>query len=504
MGAVPIPRIRFARRKCPLTGWPMPGPAGYGPPPSGVLLPPGLKVAGLGTRLRAWVIDGFIFGTFHVAFWLVAGVTGAIAINPAAEAEMQTTPFASPTVTPYLTNLTLLAVLMVGFTLLNVIYAAVCWAKFRGLPGHRMLSIDVAAKATGRNLGGGRALARSVFAIGIPTAAGAALIWTVLAMVASVPWADVQNPQEGGPATAWSGILMAEMLLAAGWPFLILISTAASPAKQGLHDRVAKSLVVVQDMVSWTGQARWAAQAPWTGQNPWPGQAPQSGQSPWPGSGPQPGIVPTGFQNQANESAQDQRPDELPPDQSSRRTAPGPTDLGSTGSAWSAPQADTTSPTKTMSVTVGRRIGAYLLDCAVVFTLYAIIGVIAVSLAGPTMKTLDERAGILIGLAAGLVQLSYFVVGWALLRGTLGQLIMHVRVTDATSGKAVGWMDSIARWAVMQGPFALVTIVPAGASEFVMTGAAAWTLYLLYSTITHPDQRGLHDRFVNSKVTLEA
>jgi len=74
----------------------MPGPGGFGRPPSGVLLPPGLKIAGLGTRMRAWVIDGFIFGTFHVAFWLVAGVTGAITVNPAAEAEMQATPFASP------------------------------------------------------------------------------------------------------------------------------------------------------------------------------------------------------------------------------------------------------------------------------------------------------------------------------------------------------------------------------------------------------------------------
>ena len=156
-----------------------------------------------------------------------------------------------------------------------------------------------------------------------------------------------------------------------------------------------------------------------------------------------------------------------------------------------------------MSVTIGRRLGAYLLDCVVAFTLYVIIGMVAVSAAGPAAKTLDERTGILIGLGAGLLQLAYFVVGWALLRGTLGQLIMHVRVTDATSGKAVTWMDSVARWAVMQGPFALVTIVPGVASEFVMTGAAAWTLYLLYSTITHPDQRGLHDRFVNSKVTLE-
>jgi hypothetical protein len=487
----------------------MPGPGGFGRPPSGVLLPPGLKIAGLGTRMRAWVIDGFIFGTFHVAFWLVAGVTGAITVNPAAEAEMQATPFASPTVTPYLTNLTLLAVLMVGFTLLNVIYAAVCWARFRGLPGHRMLSIDVADKATGRNLGGGRALTRSVFVIGIPTAAGAALIWTVLAMVASVPWSDIQNPQEGGPAAAWSGILMAEMILAASWPFLILISTAASPVKQGLHDRVAKSLVVVRDMAAWAAPMPWTGQAPWPGQSPWTGQAPQSGQSPWPGSGPQPGIVPTGFQDRPVEQSPAELPGELPPDQSTWGAAPRPSDTGSTGSAgsagsaWPAAQADSTSPATTTSVTIGRRLGAYLLDCLLTFTVYAVLGVVAVSVAGPAVKTLDERTGILIGLGAGVLQLAYFVVGWALLRGTVGQRIMHVRVTDATSGKAVGWMDSIARWAMMQGPFALVTIVPGNASEYVMTGAAAWTLYLLYSTITHPDQRGLHDRFVNSKVTLE-
>jgi hypothetical protein len=80
---------------------------------------------------------------------------------------------------------------------------------------------------------------------------------------------------------------------------------------------------------------------------------------------------------------------------------------------------------------------------------------------------------------------------------------MHMRLDDATTGKALSWMDALVRWAVLQGPFALVMIVPEIARTPVLMAASGWAAYLLYTTITDPDVRGLHDRFLNSRVGLE-
>ena len=39
--------------------------------------------------------------------------------------------------------------------------------------------------------------------------------------------------------------------------------------------------------------------------------------------------------------------------------------------------------------------------------------------------------------------------------------------------------------------------------DVVILVASGWMLYLFYTTIVDPDQRGLHDKFLNSKVTQE-
>jgi uncharacterized RDD family membrane protein YckC len=116
---------------------------------------------------------------------------------------------------------------------------------------------------------------------------------------------------------------------------------------------------------------------------------------------------------------------------------------------------------------------------------------------------IDEKTSILMGLVGGLWQMAYFTVGWAVWRGTLGQRAMHLRVTDVTTGKGMSWMDALVRWAVIQGPFALVTIVPAVASVPVMFAAMLWVMYLLRTTQADPDLRGLHDKFLNTRVALE-
>jgi uncharacterized RDD family membrane protein YckC len=174
------------------------------------------------------------------------------------------------------------------------------------------------------------------------------------------------------------------------------------------------------------------------------------------------------------------------------------------GPAWTAPPADADAPATFHAATVGRRIGGYLIDCTLVYMVFSLIAAAVTASDLPSKATtIDERTFILIGLAGGLMQLVYFTASWAVWHGTLGQRVMHMRLDEATTGKALSWMDALVRWAVLQGPFALVMIVPEIARTPVLMAASCWAAYLLYTTITDPDVRGLHDRFLNSRVGLE-
>src|ERR1035437_9099346 len=194
-------------------------------------------------RLGAWLIDSIILAGFQLAVWRVAFALGAVPVNPEAERQIKASPLSLPTVAPYQTNLPLLAVLLAGFVVLSIAYAAFFWARFRGMPGQRLMSLQVGDAATGRNLTLKHAVARAVVAVGVPIAAGAGLFYGVLAFEASVPWSEIINTQTGGPAdariAAWSGALLLAVVAAVGWPVLLLIWTAMSPSRRGLHAGLA-------------------------------------------------------------------------------------------------------------------------------------------------------------------------------------------------------------------------------------------------------------------------
>ena len=463
---------------------------------AGIQLPPGLGLAGMGVRVGAWLIDSLILGAIHVGFWISILVAGVITIDPEAQRQMKASPLTMPTVAPYRANLTALAALMAVFVLLNVLYAAFFWWKLRGMPGQRLLALQVGAAATGRNLSLGRALIRSVVAVGIPMAAVAGLLFAVFALETSVPWPDLLDPKSGGPAEAWlskwSLPVDLALLGALGWPGLLLASTAASPKRQGLHDRLAGSLVV--------GKARAIPPSPfgyYSGYGPAygpPGAVPPGVVPPsaWP-----PGVVPPGA-----------APGDL------QAPAPGPADFqgappdapSSPGgiSPWLAPPDQSEARPALRIATVNRRLAAYMFDCVLVYGVYLMTASIVVAALMPSSATtLDERTFILLGLAGGLEQLLYFVSGWTLRRGTLGQRLFHLRVADVVSGKALGPIDALVRWAVLQGPFALASIVPGGVRDLTILVASGWMLYLYYTTITDPDQRGLHDRFPGTRVSQD-
>ena len=470
---------------------------------AGIDLPPGLGLAGMGSRVGAWLIDTLILGLLHACFWTAMVVAGVISIDPEAQRQMESSPLTLPTVAPYRVNLTVLAAMMTVFVILNVLYATVCWWKLRGMPGQRLLALQVGSAETGRNLTFGRALVRAVTALGIPLGAVAGLLLGVFALETSVPWQDLLNPTPGGPAEAWlskwSGLLDLAIVGALAWPALLLASSAVSRKRQGLHDRLAGSLVV--------GKIRAIAPAPYGN---YPGYGPVYG---LPGTVP-PGIVP---------------PNEWPPGVAAPGATPGedqvgpassggvdaptagpadadgaPTDGSSTpGGAppWLDPNAPSDRRSALRDTAMNRRLAAYAVDCVLVYVVYLLTAAIAIAAFIPSSTTtLEDRTLILLGLLGGLEQLLYFVFGWTLKKGTLGQQIFHLRVADVGTGKSLGPMDAVVRWAVLQGPFALASIVPGGVRDLTMLVAGGWMLYLYYTTMTDPDQRGIHDRFLNTRV----
>ena len=464
-------------------GWPTIGPQSS--------LPPGLRVAGMGVRLGAWLIDSLILGLAFVGIVLVAAAFGAIGINPEAERQLESAPGALPTVAPYVANLPLLAVFAGLLVLVNVGYATVLVARFRGLPGQLMLSLQVGDAATGRNLGLRRALLRTVLSIGIPSAGAAGFLYGIVALESSVPWSEVANPQPGGAAetwlAAWAGPILVAMLAFLIWPVVLLIWTATSSTRQGLHDVAARSQVVGR-APALVGFGYSAGQTPGYPPGGWP-----------PGFVPPPGGWPA-----VNQSADATSDAPAAPDAPVVLPAPDRAPL------WSRSGDGKVTPSKVRGATVGRRTAAYLMDSVVVYLVFGLLQAIllatvlkSVAPADSSQAVFDERTSILVGLLGGLLQVIYFVPTWALLRGTMGQRLMHIEVADATTGKALGWMDAFLRWAIMQGPIALVTIVPEVARAPVVFVATAWVFYLYYSMQTNRNWQGLHDRFVNSRVAQE-
>ncbi|MGD0121090.1 MAG: RDD family protein [Candidatus Limnocylindrales bacterium] len=468
---------------------------------AGIQLPPGLGLAGVGVRAGAWLIDTLILGVLHAGFWILVVVAGVVTIDPEAQRQMEASPLMLPTVAPYRVNLTQLAAMMTVFVILNVLYATFFWWKLRGMPGQRLLALQVGSAATGRNLSFGRAVIRAVTAVGIPMATVAGLLFAVFALEASVPWQDLLDAKPGGPAEAWlskwSLPLDLALLGAVAWPGLLLASMAASPRRQGLHDRLAGSLVV--------GKTRAIPPTPY-GYYPGYGSAYGSPGTILPGTVP-PGVVPPGAWP-PGVVAPGSPPADL--DAPAAESADGevvPTDGSSAPggiSPWLAPPGRSDARPALLVATVNRRLAAYLFDCALVYMVYLMTASTAVAALLPSSgTTLDERTFILLGLAGGLEQMLYFVSGWTLRRGTLGQRFFHLRVADAVTGKALGPMDALVRWAVLQGPFALVSIAPGGMRDLTILVASGWMLYLYYTTMVDPDQRGLHDRFLNTRVSQE-
>jgi hypothetical protein len=164
---------------------------------------------------------------------------------------------------------------------------------------------------------------------------------------------------------------------------------------------------------------------------------------------------------------------------------------------------------------VFRRFAAWVIDIVAVTVLIFVGVTIVGEVVGPTVRFHPEAAALpdTVAVDTGMVVLNalvatglsaaYFVLPWAVLGGSPGQLALRMRVRRDTSSEPLTVGRALARWALLFPPFATVSALTAGVpllGWFVWGGAAAWYLVLLLTTAGSETKQGLHDRLAHSVV----
>jgi uncharacterized RDD family membrane protein YckC len=184
------------------------------PPAQPVASASGFVYADVPNRAIAYIIDVIILFVINI---IVSIVIGAI-LGPATKVTFNSnaTDFGN-LVTADVNYVTVLVTALVS-TAINGVYFVWTWTNMRGSLGQKVLSMQVGNEGDGKTLTMNQAVTRWIF-LGAPFGIAGAL-----------------NPI---PAL---GILIG--LAALAWFIALLVTTAQSPTKQGLHDRYAHTMVV--------------------------------------------------------------------------------------------------------------------------------------------------------------------------------------------------------------------------------------------------------------------
>jgi uncharacterized RDD family membrane protein YckC len=173
--------------------------------------PAGLYYADVPNRIIAQIIDAILVGIVGV---IVSLVLFSIFGNPTRVVADPNAVFGISTETNYVSSL-IFAIFGIAISAAYYIYT---WTRMRGTIGQRALGMQVGNAADGATLTMEQAVRR----------------WLALGGVLSL--AQTLNPLPG------VGILL--LLASVVWTIALLVTTAQSPTKQGLHDQFANSVVV--------------------------------------------------------------------------------------------------------------------------------------------------------------------------------------------------------------------------------------------------------------------
>jgi hypothetical protein len=163
---------------------------------------------------------------------------------------------------------------------------------------------------------------------------------------------------------------------------------------------------------------------------------------------------------------------------------------------------------------IARRSLAWIGDVALVTGLILLAVVVLRKAFGPTVTfhpeaslsnalQVDTAMVVLNATVATLLSASYFVISWAVLGGSPGQLVLGMRVRGESPGATLSLGQAITRWILLFPPFATLSVVTVRApalGTLIWAGAVAWYLVLLVTTSRSASRQGLHDRVTGSVV----
>lgn len=175
--------------------------------------PAGLTLADVPNRILALVLDILLLSALGLLLaLLLGGLFGGMTRGGATVGGSLDDPGRELNVAAFL-------VVVLAQLAFSLAYFAYGWVMLRGTLGMRLLGLRIGDRSDGQPVAWDQALVRWVL-LGLPV--------TVLTFVVYVP--------------SLIGLLLS--LLAGLWLVLLLASMAQGPAKQGLHDRYARTIVV--------------------------------------------------------------------------------------------------------------------------------------------------------------------------------------------------------------------------------------------------------------------
>ncbi len=183
--------------------------AGWNAPDAGMPAAPveGFVIAGIGSRLVAWLLDGLIVGAIGVVIGTLLIVVSGL--TTAGDAVLVSTG------------------LSVVILAIDFVYLVGFWTgPRRATPGMRLLALEIVDATSGAALSVRAAVIRWL-AFGVP-----------LSLLAALPVI--------GEISSW---------VLVGWSVFLLMTTAMSPMNQGMHDRWAGSAVMRRAGASTNGAA---------------------------------------------------------------------------------------------------------------------------------------------------------------------------------------------------------------------------------------------------------
>lgn len=377
------------------------------------------SIAGLYARTVAWVLDLIFIAIIaapigalgHLQGFVAAG--GGISIAPDSAGWFN-----------------VLAVLI------SALYCIGFWVTIAATPGQLIMNVRVHGISDRQMLSIGRAAVRWFLLFGVFGLIGAV---EVVARGTS------------------SFLLLAQGL----WAGFLFASTLNNPARQGLHDRYAGSVVDKSLLAALLGLVTPQAVAGQIMKNFAPPQ-PQA----W-ASGPPP-----------------------------TPEAPAIPDVAA------APRI----------ASIGRRTAAFVLDLLPLALAAGVVGVIAnvpgmaQTTTAPDGTTTTGFSGSSTGWSAvvyGVVSAFYCIGSWVTIGATPGQWLMKLRVCTADSFARLGVLAAVARWALLWGVFCALgaLTIPGTALAYIsFPGQLVWLVALIYSAKQSSMKQGIHDQLAGSAV----